>query len=306
MNTLTTFLIFLIVFFLYLHVMEHFKRSEDMEIYEMDFIDNKQAQQTFDIKQPVTFEFKNVSEDFFHGSISKEKEDLEVKIKNKSDLDSGDYVLLPYRSAIKLMETDSKSQYYSEHNEEFVIETAERECRKMDEHFKPNFTLQTKYDMMFGSRGAYTPIRYHTNYRQLMCVKSGKIHVKMTPWKSRKYLYPENDYEHYEFRSPVDVWNPQEKYLHDMDKLKFLEFDIHAGSVLYIPPYWFYSIKYSNESDNCVYCFTYNSIMNCVANSPKICMYFLQQHNIQKKVMKSLENVTITENVNQPVDESTQ
>jgi len=287
--------------------MEQFKRSEDMEIYEMDYIDNNQAQQTFDIKQPVTFEFKNISDDFFnHANIPKEKEDLEVKIKNKSDLDSGDYVLLPYRSAIKLMETDSKSQYYSEHNDEFVIETMEKECRKMNEYFKPNFTLQTKYDMMFGSKGAYTPIRYHTNYRQLMCVKSGKIHVKMTPWKSRKYLYPENDYEHYEFRSPVDVWNPQEKYLHDMDKLKFLEFDIYAGSVLYIPPYWFYSIKYSNEPDNCVYGFTYNSIMNCVANSPKLCMYFLQQHNIQKKVMKSLENVTITENVNKSVDESTQ
>ena len=158
-----------------------------------------------------------------------------------------------------------------------------------NEFLKPTFTVQIKYDIMFGSKNVCTPIRYHTEYRKFLCVNSGKIHVKMTPWRSHNYLYPYNDYEHYEFVSPVNCWNPQEKYLNEMDKLKFLEFDVKAGNILYIPPHWFYSIKYSDEPNTIVYGFTYNSIMNCVANLPKWSLYFFQQQNLKKKVLKTLD-----------------
>jgi len=126
--------------------------------------------------------------------------------------------------------------------------------------------------------GASTPMRYHTEYRNFICVRSGKIQVKMTPWKSRKYLYPVSDYEHYEFRSPVDVWT-------NNSDCKFLEFDVDTGFVLYVPPYWFYSIKYAAD-DTELYGFYYNSLINCVANIPNWCMYYLQQQNTRYKVLK--------------------
>jgi hypothetical protein len=109
----------------------------------------------------------------------------------------------------------------------------------------------------------------------------------MTPWKSRKYVHPIKDYDNYEFRSPVNCWNPQKQFLNDMDKTKFLEFDVNAGYVLYVPPYWWYSIKFTAEQ-TLVSGITHNSVMNIVSNIPNICLYYLQQHNINKKVAKVL------------------
>jgi hypothetical protein len=122
----------------------------------------------------------------------------------------------------------------------------------------------------------------------------------MTPWKSTKYLYPIYDYENYEFRSPINVWNPQQKYMNEMDKIKFLEFDVVEGYVLNIPPYWWYSIKYSEEP-TLISGFTYNSVMNCLANIPNWGLYFLQQHNIKKRLTKTIDTGN-TNNIPQPKD----
>jgi hypothetical protein len=139
---------------------------------------------------------------------------------------------------------------------------------------------------MFGSQNTATPLRYHLNYRQFFIVKSGKIHVKMTPMKSKKYLKPIKDYDNYEFRSPINVWNPQPEYLHEMDKLKFLEFDVLAGYVLYVPPYWWYSIQYLDDPNTFVCGISYNTMMNCVSNIWDLTIYWLQQQNITKKITK--------------------
>jgi hypothetical protein len=212
----------------------------------------------------------------------------DVKIKDVADADSGDYVVLPFSSAETLIRSDTKSRFYSEHNYEFAAENSNAMFSEIDSFLKPAFSAQTKYDIIFGSKGAYTPMRYHTEFRKFICVQSGKIHVKMSPWRSHKFLHPYDDYINYEFKSPVNVWKPQSKYMLDMEKLKFLDFEVKAGYVLYIPPFWFYSIKISNEP-SFVYEFTYNSIMNCIANSPKWGMYFLQQQNTKKKVMKTMD-----------------
>jgi hypothetical protein len=48
----------------------------------------------------------------------------------------------------------------------------------------------------------------------------------------------------------VNVWEPQKKYAQEMERIRFLEFDVHPGYVLYIPPYWWYSIKYTKGTAN--------------------------------------------------------
>jgi len=270
------------------------KTSEDLEIYEMDYATNLQLQEVCDVKQPVLFEFQSIYPCIFE-NLSKEEifskyGSYDVKIKDTRDYvqctESVDYVVLSLQSSQNLVESDSGSHYFSENNEELVHESGlSSEYKDLDTYLKPSFILQSKYDIMFGSQNTATPLRYHLNYRQFFIVKSGKIHVKMTPMKSKKYLKPIKDYDNYEFRSPINVWNPQPEYLHEMDKLKFLEFDVHAGHVLYIPAYWWYSIKY--EKDAMIYSASYNSVMNCVAHLPQWVLYFLQQHNIYKKLAKT-------------------
>ena len=137
----------------------------------------------------------------------------------------------------------------------------------------------------------------------------------MTPWKSHKYLLPYRDFDNYDFRSCINIWNPDKKYKNNVDKLRFLEFDITPGNTLFIPPYWWYSIQFNDNSDTIVTSITYNSIMNCVSNIPNWVLYYLQQTNTKTKITKTLpieisdtpelenidKNTEITENTDSPI-----
>lgn len=272
---LLTVIIFIIVLLLYFHLMNQFKKSEDLEIYEMDYSTNANLQTNCELRQPVLFDYQKINPELFETKYTSPESKINVRVKDMKDAETGDSIVLPYSSALALMKTDSKSRFFSENN----TELADNKYPNVDGQLKPSMIVNSRRDVMFGSTGASTPMRYHTEYRNFICVRSGKIQVKMTPWKSRKYLNPVSDYEHYEFRSPVDVWaNP-------VDDCKFLEFDVDAGFVLYVPPYWFYSIKYAAD-DTELYGFYYNSLINCVANIPNWCMYYLQQQNTKHKVLK--------------------
>jgi hypothetical protein len=255
-------------------------------------------QEVCDIKQPILFEYKSVCPDFFE-KISQETiahlaavSTVDIKIKETADYwaentDSVDYVVLPFKSAHTLISTDTNSRYFSENNHDFVEESGLVTAFELnDEFFKPAMTVQTKYDLCIGSKGAYTPLRYHTGFRDFRCVVSGKLTVKMTPMKNSKYLYPNEDYDNYEFWSPVNPWTTQEKYLHEMDKIQFVEFDVECGHVFYVPPYWWYTIRFA-EDDTTVCGFTYNSAINCLANSVSWGRYFLQQSNTKKNVART-------------------
>jgi hypothetical protein len=291
-STLYTVFIFIIVLFFYIHITAQYKKSEDLEIYETDFESNTALQEVCNVKQPFLFDFKTVNADFFEKiNIDKLAEvagSHDMKIKealdySKESSDSIDYVVLPFTSAKTLIETDSAANYFTENNDKFVEEAGIIGAfSKNDPFLKPEWSCFTKYDVMMGAKGMTTPLRYHTEYRRFISVQSGKIMVKMTPWRSAKYLYPVHDFENYEFWSPVDAWKPQKKYMHEKDKLRFVEFDVTPGYVLYIPPYWFYSIQYV-EPDTMLSGFTYLTVMNCLANSPNWLRYYMQQTNIDKK-----------------------
>ena len=65
MSTILNISIFIILFFFYIHITQQLKRSEDLEIYEMDYSSNENLQEICDIKQPVLFEYKSVTPSFF-------------------------------------------------------------------------------------------------------------------------------------------------------------------------------------------------------------------------------------------------
>lgn len=288
--------IFLIILFLYIHITHQFKKSEDLEIYEMDYKDNAQLQEVCELKQPILFHYESVNPEFFEDIRVDELEvdsPYDVRVKDSNDYwkedNNLDYVILPFKSARNLIKSDTASRYFTENNDDYVQESGLCDIFKENDTFiKPNYVIQTKYDLIMGSVNTVTPLRYHTNYRHFLIVNSGKITVKMTPWKSSRYLHEYKDYENYEFRSPINVWNTQKKYSGDMDKLKLLEFQVNPGNVLYIPPFWWYSIKFTGNSENLITGITYTSIMNSLSNIPNYVLYFIQQNNIQKKVTRSL------------------
>lgn len=298
MDFLGTLCVFIMVLFLYIYIMNQFKKSDDLDIYEMDFSNNTHLQEVCDIRQPVLFQFQNIHPKLFSditpqyiarfGSYDVRIKDAHDYYKNhRTENTQVDSVSLSLHNSIKLLENDNAAHFFSENNDDFLDESGLlRSMRSMDDFLKPMFNVHTKYDLWFASPNAVTPLRYHTNYRQFLCVTSGKIRVKMTPWKSSKYLHPVKDYENYEFRSPVHPTRPLEQYATDFEKTKFLEFDIQEGYVLYIPPYWWYSVMYLDAPNTFVCSVSYNTVMNCISNAPDLALYWLQQQNITKKITK--------------------
>jgi hypothetical protein len=66
---------------------------------------------------------------------------------------------------------------------------------------------------------------------------------------------------------------------HGYDKIRGIHY--FQGSMIYIPPYWWY-IKYSTTEDAAVIDITYNTIMNKVSYLPDNIKYFMQQQNTKR------------------------
>ena len=140
------------------------------------------------------------------------------------------------------------------------------------------------YDILMGSLNTSTPLKYEINYRNYFLITQGSAKIKLIPPKSTKYLYPKYDYENFEWSSPFNVWNIQSQYKVDFDKIKSLEFTLTPGKTLYIPAYWWYSIKFNKNTS--ISCFNYRTYMNNIAVAPYIGMHALQIQNVKRNIVK--------------------
>jgi hypothetical protein len=286
------FFVFCLVLFIYLHINFHLKTSNDLEVYEIEQGSKDKLEEICDLRQPVIFDFDNskIIEYSNKKYLLENYPAFEIKIRNakETDYNSEIYMPLPLHSAVKLVKEDATSIYFSENNGDFLQETgAIKSFQYNDEFLRPSMVSNCDYDVMIGSQDVFTPFRYELNYRNYFLVTEGTVTVKMAPPKSSKYLYTVCDYENFEFRSPVDPWNPQKQYSPDFDKIKCLEVLLTAGKTLHIPAYWWYSIKFSKDS--CVSCFRYRTYMNNVAIIPHIAMYALQLQNVKRNTVKKMD-----------------
>ena len=291
------FFIFCLVLFIYLHIQFHLKTSSDLEMYEIDESSKEKLEEICDIRQPVLFDFDNekIINTTNKTYITSNYNAFEVKIRNTNNNESKNndantelYVPLPLHAATKLFDEDKNSIYFSENNADFLEETGViKHLKYNDEFLRPYMVSNCNYDIILGSANMCTPFRYEINYRNYFLLTQGSAQIKMAPPYSTKYLYPNYDYENFEFRSPVNPWSPQPKYVADFDKLKCLEFTLVAGKTLFIPAYWWYSIKL-NDSNTSISCFRYRTYMNNAAITPYIALYALQIQNVKRNTTKKV------------------
>jgi hypothetical protein len=284
------FLVFIVILFIYMHVMEQYKTSEKMQLYEMDYIDNRELQTACNLKQPIVFEFRPVFSEFFYRQSPKiyleQMGMIDMRLKDTDDYrgarGSIDSIGLSYRALYSLISSDTRAHYISEGNTEFVTDADLGSLyHRLDAYLKPPiYTCQTEYDILTGSHKATTPLRYHTHDRIFLCVIHGKLSVKMTPWKSRaRFGSGANnsivkDYENYEFRVPGETpWESNGLQTH------YLEFRVLSGQIVFVPAYWFYTIRF-DETDTVVAQIKYNSPINMLANARDIVSWYFQQKNI--------------------------
>lgn len=289
MEIIIGFFIFCLVLFIYLHIQFHLKTSEDLEMYEVEQPSKDKLEEICDIRQPVLFDFdcQKIIESSNRTYIANNYNAFEVKIRNVKETDPNTelYIPLPLHAANKLFNEDTNATYFSENNSEFLEETGVVKSFKYnDEFLRPYMVSNCNYDIMMGSANTCSPFRYEINYRNYYLLTEGSAQIKLAPPHSIKYLYPNYDYENFEFRSPVNPWSPQPKYVADFDKMKCLEFTLTPGKTLYIPAYWWYSIKFNKNTS--ISCFNYRTYMNNIAVSPYIGMHALQIQNIKRNVVK--------------------
>jgi len=298
--------IFCLVLFIYLHIQFHLKISNDLEMYEVEQPSKEKLEEIFDLRQPVLFDFdcQKIIESTNKYFISNNYQAFEVKIRNINDNDSNVelYIPLPIHAAIKLFDQDIHSIYFTENNYDFLEETGViKNLKYNDEFLRPYMVSNCNYDILFGSNGTCTPFRYEINYRNFFILTEGSAQIKLAPPNSTKYLNTIYDYENFEFKSPVNPWKPQDKFKADFDKIKCLEFTLTPGKTLFIPPYWWYSIKLNKNAS--ISCLRYRTYMNNIAIMPYISMHGLQIQNVKRNIVKKASVDELNKELSTP-DES--
>jgi hypothetical protein len=291
MNIIITVFIFVIVLFLYLHIYYHYKTSNDLEVFEVSNLSKERFEEVCNLRQPLTLDLDiNSFNQLDTSNIEKMYGSFDVKLRDISGNNNNSELYLPviFNKALLVVKEDNTSNYFSENNEDFLKETSLIKTLKTNDLFlRPPSLMSSQYDYILGSLNSKTPFRYDINYRHFLLVLNGSITVKLAPPKSSKYLFPDKDYDNFEFRSPVNPWNTQKQYQHDFSKIKCLDVTLQKGKLLFIPAYWWNSIQF-NTSDTTVLSFKYRTYMNNIAILPEYFKYLLQKQNIKHNVIKRL------------------
>ena len=300
MNTIQIILsivIFAIVLFFYLHVYYYVKNSNDLEVYTIENPSKDGLEEICNLRQPVAFkmENENILSKCNIGIFEKNYGPFDVKIRNtkKNEDEALIHVPLMLNEAIRVFEKDENQCMITENNEDFLEETgASKHFSYNDSFLRPPLVSNCMYDFYSGSIDSSTPLRYELNFRNFFYVTSGNVSIKLICPKYSKYLYLEKDYENFEFRSPFNVWDIQENYKYDFAKVKVLDIELKKGDIIFIPSYWWYSIRFNRISSVCV--FKYRTFMNNVAIFPHIFTSFLQKQNVKNDIVKKFENTVVT------------
>ena len=306
-NPFLAFFIFILILFFYIHITALWKTSNDLEIYESDYESPTQLQEICAVKQPVVFKFSKVpvASEFcerFQSAKFEKYDNVDVRIKDRQDYNksmgskdnssqdsSVDYVPLSFRSARRLMMTDTNAKYFSEKNHVFLEESGlDRLSHSLDTLLKPPLSAYSKYDILLGSPLVTTPLRYHLESHKFIATTRGKIAVKLCPPKYSKIIPTNRDYENYEFWTTLNPGSNSPKDKDILQKIKFLDIEVNSGDVLFVPPYWWYSITFSGDPETTVATFTYDVAMNIAAQSKHWGLYYLQQSNIKTRPAKTI------------------
>ena len=274
-DTFTTILIFCGVLVLYIHIYKHQKCSNDLEVYEIVEITKDRLDEVLETLQPAVFtdpDIETLNMDSYHA--------FDVKIRNVNDheIDISElYLPFSLTDAKKLFEKDVSKNYFSENNSEFLVETGlVKKVQFEDELLRPSMCSNIFYDLLMGSKDVFTPFRYHIHNRQFFVVLEGSVLVKLSPPKSSKFLDSIADYDNFEFRSKQNPFSSTFS-----KKVKCMDIELKEKQILFLPPYWWYSIKF-NCNNTKVLSYSYRTFMSTVSIFPQLFMSFLQAHNIKR------------------------
>jgi hypothetical protein len=286
MRALVTLLTICIVIFAYLHVVFQLKKNNDLEVLELNSTDKVQLEEVCDARQPTVFH--GINNDMIDRcnieSIKTEYAAFDLKI---MDNDPSENIPLPLslKESLELFRKDDESKYWTQNNNDFLEDTSlSKVYASNDELLRPYMVSNIEYDMIMGSDGATTRLAYEVNYRNYFLVTEGSVSLKLSPPKNTKYFHSVKNYELQEYYSDMNPWKPEEADVTNFSKAKFLDVTLQKGQIIYIPAYWWYSIKLGKDA--CVAVFKYRTYMNTIAILPDILIGVLQRQNTKTKTIQ--------------------
>ena len=273
----------------YLQLAEQHKKNNDLEVYQLDYIERKDMYDYCRLKLPIVINYDNVNPEFV-SRINKNDVLNAIKffqIKNENDfykeIPDNSYVEMDTKNVNILFKTSSDEPYYTEKNNNIIQSCYLRKVFDSNNFLlKPDMNIVTEYDILFGSEHTHTPFRYHTQQRKFICCHEGSVSIKMASWESNDLLNTTHDYESYDFRSPIRIWNPQPEWAANAKQIETLDIVLEKGCMLYIPSFWWYSIEFKHDS--LISSSQYSSFMNCVYNIPSWVLHYIQETSMEDRL----------------------
>ena len=243
MYILLNILILLIILFLYIHINFYLSTSNYLEIYEINFISKENFEELCNLKQPLLikeflFKDNNLIDVFSIDNIINTYGNFDIKLFNKEN--NSIPIFIDFNKANTIFKNDSSNNYFSEYNNEFLIESSlTKVLSNIDNILRPYGVVSTTFDIIFGSINSYNNFKHTLDARNFLYVLDGQIEITLTIPNNKKYLHIEKDSLNNEFYSLNDIYNVTNDFLKDYNKIKFMKLKLIKGNLLYIPCYWF-------------------------------------------------------------------
>lgn len=267
----TTIIIFILALLLYVHLQQQFKYFTDMQIYETEYIDKSHFMKESATKLPMIIHLEEIPSIDFNILKQNAADDLSVRdVREIYKTKNSEPFSLSFSRTSVLIDTDKQSAFYSSHNSHlFSDDSFVNVTRKWDQLLKP-FAAFSQYDVLFGSKFTMTPFYYHNATALFLFIppRSKEVKIRMCPFSFQHKLQIVEDYAENEGWSPISPKTIASKN-------GILDFFLYSGKVLFIPPYWFYSIEFF-DSKTIVNKVKYTTPLNALANIKSVFINFSQ------------------------------
>lgn len=285
MELVINFMIFCIVLFIYIHVYNHIKTSNYLEVYEIENLSKDKFEDIINFKQPLLLNNNSLINNVDVNYLISNYPTFDLNLYNKQN---GLFLKTKMEDFDSIINSDISNIYITYNNKEFLEETTlEKLLSSNDVFFRPYNVCNKNYDIIMGKKNNTTQLKYSINSRNILYLSSGKIEVTMCPPKYYKNLHVQKNYELLDFYSAIDINNVQSNYKNDYYKVKFLRVLLNTSQVLIIPPYWFYSIKFLEEN-SIVFFNSYRTYTSSIAIVPDLFIQLLQENNLKLNIIKEL------------------
>jgi hypothetical protein len=285
MELVINFMIFCIVLFIYIHVYNHIKTSNYLEVYEIENLSKDKFEDIINFKQPLLLNNSSLINNIDINYLINNYPTFDLNLYNK---ENGVFLKTKMEDFDAIINSDTSNNYITYNNKDFLEETTlEKLLSSNDTFFRPYNVCSKNYDIIMGKKNNITQLKYSINSRNILYLSSGKIEVTMCPPKYYKNLHVQKNYELLDFYSAIDINNVQSTYKNDYHKVKFLRVLLNTSQVLIIPPYWFYSIKFLEEN-SIVFFNSYRTYTSSIAIVPDLFIQLLQENNLKLNIIKEL------------------